>query len=296
MELVALGRVLGRPIDFFPPRPDPERLGELGSICIATKSRTIGDALCLSTLAGKLRAKFPGLRVHTYPRGFNPVVARGNPAVSGVARLPRAVFGDDANWGGGHLIQQKERFFGLEASDPPKPEIHLLDGEKSWARNEAGPDDRPICVIHPWGGTRSRVLSIEDWERVVTAGSGRFRFWQAGLEGHPRIRGCEKYCFVGRAPHEARKLFSWMSVAHAFIGVDSGPMHVARAFGVASLVVIDHLEGFSGFEEVFSLRRDTPYFLRGLWKYSFLYEENTHVMPGPRVVTQAGEFLAKNLA
>src|SRR5947209_4700468 len=108
--------------------------GNLGAICIATKSRNLGDALVLTTLPAKLKEKFPKLRIFTYPRGFNPVVFAHNPAVAGVQRLPRAVYGDDTNWGAGNLIQLKERFFGLEASAEPRPEIHLTPGEREWAR------------------------------------------------------------------------------------------------------------------------------------------------------------------
>src|SRR4051812_1827166 len=85
-----------RQIDFFPPHP---RFEELGSICIGSKTRTIGDALILSTLPAKLKALHPNLKITTYPRAFNPVVFYGNPHVSGVSYLPKRVYGDDNSLG-----------------------------------------------------------------------------------------------------------------------------------------------------------------------------------------------------
>jgi hypothetical protein len=177
MELAWLRRT-----DFFPPWQ--EDWSGLGSICIGTKSRNLGDALALTTLPAKLRARYPGLRITTFPRGFNRVVFRGNPAVSGISRAPRAAYGDDCNLGGGHLIQQKERFFGLP-----------------------------------------------------------------------------------------------------------GPMHVARAFGLRSLVVLDHLRQ-QEIEASLGRRESEPYFLRGNWRLSPLYLANEHVGSDGPIGEAARELLS----
>ncbi len=148
IELVKLS-----PVDFFPPKP--ATLEGFPYICIGTKTRTIGDALMLSTLPAKIRAKYPSVKVYTYPRGFNPVVFAGSPHVSGVRYLPRKLYGDDTNWGEGHLIQLKERFFEVPVSEHPKPEIHLFESEARWGKRLAEGSASPICVIHPWGHTWS---------------------------------------------------------------------------------------------------------------------------------------------
>lgn len=67
-----------------------------------------------------------------------------------------------------------------------------------------------------------------------------------------------------------------MSLADAFVGVDSGPMHVARAFGVPSLVFLREPHGMD-FQTLFKTRAETPHYLRQNRKYLFLYSENVHI-------------------
>jgi hypothetical protein len=274
--------------DFFPgPQEDWARLGR---ICVATKTRTIGDALVLSTLPRKLREKY-GLRVTTYPRGFNPIVFRHNPHVSGVQRLPRAVYGDDNNAGGGQLIQMKERFFGLPVSDPPRPELYLHPREAAWAarflaaRTLPGNEGKPLCLLHPWGRTQSQVATMEFWDAAVARWKDRVRFWQVGITGHPAIQGCEYYFLQSRRYAGARQLFALAARAQAFLGVDSGPMHVARAFALPSLVVITRIpqDAPQGTEEEFLAERDRrPYVFDGTSHFhSFLYRENRHAFLRP---------------
>jgi len=260
--------------NFFPTREDFSP--SLKEICIATKSSQIGDALILTTLPGLLAQKHPHLKIRTYPRAFNPVVFKNNPHVQGVNYLPSAVFGDDINQGTGHLIHTKERFFDLPLSQPPKPILYLSEKEKTWAKKylqkvSLPQDSRPIILIHPWGKTRNNVLSQAQWEDLVQKQNAHFRFFQLGLFGQPQIRGCEQYCFFPKGYSHARQLFSLVSVAQGFIGVDSGPMHVAQAFNLPSLVFINHQEA-------------SP-------NETFLYERNTHLQIGnANIPTEVSHF------
>jgi len=231
-------------IDFFPARPNPvTRIGEFREICIGTKSRNLGDALALSSLPGKLRARYPDLRVTTYPRGFNPVVFEGNPHVTGVSYLPDRVWGDDCNEGAGQLIQRKEQFFGLDSGPESRPEIHLSTLEWAWARRFVTQRTfvenatKPLVVIHPWGNTNSEIAPVEFWDEVIRRWKDRIRFWQVGIYKQGAVQGCEYYFFQEPARWNARRLFALVSQAHGFMGVDSGPMHVARAFSVSSCVL-----------------------------------------------------------
>jgi hypothetical protein len=219
------------------------------------------------------------VQVYAYPRGFNPVVFCGNPHVSGVRYLPRKVFGDDINWGEGHLIQLKERFFELPISEKPKPEIHLLGSEKRWAKRLAasGGESHPICVIHPWGHTVKSVATRHFWGTLVQRWSHSYRFWQVGIRGHERVPGCEKHLLLPRGYRHARKLFAAMSQANLFLGINSGPMHVARAFDITSLILTQEGE----IETIFKLRKEAPYFLYQNWRHAFLYEENDHIDVAP---------------
>jgi hypothetical protein len=268
------------PIDFFPSRPG--NMQGIPFLCLGTKSRTIGDALMLTTLPAKIRAKHPSIEIYSYPRGFNPVVMFGNPHVKGIRYMPRKVYGDDINWGGGHLIQLKERFFELEIGDRPRPELHLLEREKRWAERylkvfAKGARALPVCVIHPWGQTVRSVATINFWTSLVRRWSHSYSFIQVGVAGHDSVPGCERHLLTPRAYRHARKVFALMSRAQLFIGVNSGPMHVARAFDIPSIVLTQEGE----IDTIFRMRRQAPYFLYHNWKHSFLYEENLHIDVAP---------------
>jgi ADP-heptose:LPS heptosyltransferase len=281
-------------IDFFPPWR--ESLDDLRSICIATKSRNLGDALALSTLPEKLKAKYPHLRISTYPRGFNPVVFENNPAVERIDYLPDAIYGDDTNLGTGQLIHLKERFFALPLSPSTRAKLHLSEEEIRWRdrllAEKLLPKNvgKPLCILHPWGSTRNRVLPVKFWDKLVEENSDRYRFWQAGVFGHPAVVGCEYYLFLKPRPGEARKLFSIMSAANKFIGVDSGPMHVARAFDIPSLVLLNHASG-NDIPTILKRRDQEPYFINGNWIFSPLYSDNLHLsipaLPVPGDLTSA---------
>lgn len=266
-------------IDYFPPRPQfPQELERAETICIGTKNRTIGDALVLSTLPRKLAEKYPNLKIYTYPRGFNRAVFHGNPWVSGVRYLPDRLYGDDANWGSGHLIQLKERFFELPVSDVPRPEVFLDPAEKVWAERYLQTGAKKIVAIHAWGHTRKSVASPDFWQELVRRFSDRFDFLQLGVAGQLAIPGCKWHFLAPRRFRSARNLFALMSRASFFVGVDSGPMHVARAFDVPSFLLLEHHDP----KEAFEARWKHPYFYnKAQLASSFLYEENTHLyLPG----------------
>lgn len=257
-------------VDFFPPTPQLETMSR---ICIGSKTRTIGDALMLSTLPGLLKAKYPALKIDTYPRAFNPVVFANNPAIDGIDYFPGKLFGDDCNLGSGHLIQLKEQYFGLPQTEPPRAQLFLTEAEIRWAKKLWGASQKPVVIIHPWGKTHSSVLNAEAWSKILDSGQDRFRFMQVGIEGQEKVAGCEKYFFLSKAFPQARKLFSLISQAQFFMGVDSGPMHVARAFLLPSWIASDYGKKP---ELIFQDRKNLPYF-QSPGTHAFLYEQNTHI-------------------
>lgn len=278
-------------IDFYPRHPGD--LSKLEEICIASKSRSLGDTLMITTLPSKLRAKFPHLKVTTYSRAFNPIVFHGNPHLSGVRYLPEGIYGDDTNWGSGHHIQIKEQFFELPTSADPKPELYLLRHEREWARRKLTPG-LPWVAIHPWGKTFRSVLDAALWRQIVARWSGRVNFLQLGVQGQEPIDGCAHYALMPRSRKHARSIFALLERVHAFLGVNSGPMHVARAFNKPGLIFT---EGEPP-EEVFANRKAYPYFLKRNFFHAFLYEANTHVacdrVTREQALAQADAFLERS--
>src|SRR5262249_17435359 len=146
-----------------------------------------------------LKERYPGLRIRFYNRAFNPIVFLNNPFVEGRDVAPAAVHGDDSNLGEGHLIEQKQRYFGLPASPEPRAEIFLSESERRWAdgwlraRPGAADDPRPICVLHPTGNTHAKVIDPSFWPELVARWKGEIRFWQIGLRGQQPIEGCDAH-------------------------------------------------------------------------------------------------------
>jgi hypothetical protein len=126
---------------------------------------------------------------------------------------------------------------------------------------------------------------------VVRDGSDRFRFWQVGVPGQVAIRGCEAHWLLPQQRSACRRLFALLERASAFIGVDSGPMHVAAAFRVPSLVLTPVVD----VPKRLALRDSTPYFLHRNREVCFLYGFNRHLEPSrmgrPEMERLTGEFL-----
>lgn len=273
-----------RPINFFPAYLTPDEWKRKKLICLGTKNRTLGDALILSSLPRKLKQAYPDLVIQTYHRGFNPVIFSNNPFVTGVSLLPRELFGDDCCWGSGHHIQLKEQFFGLEVSSDPKPEIFLSPNEIHWAEKELGTDrnPKPIAIIHINGHTHHGFLSADAWIKVVQRWKDKIRFWQIGAPGHQQIPGCEGYFFSVASFWTARKLFALFSKSSLFLGIDSGPMHVARAFDIPSMILVAHCHP----EKAFEARKKLPYFLCHHIDTGFMYQKNKNFFIPEKTETQ----------
>ncbi len=279
------GRLLGL-IDFFPPGDGVSLLagGKANrELCIASKSRTIGDALMLSALPRALKLRYPKLRITTYPRAFNPSVFFNNPYVDSLSYFPSQVVGDDACFGSGHLMQLKEHFFELPITpdEEVRPEIYLSLEEREWAASEIKralePPLKPTCFFHPWGHTWKKVVTAERWTRLMKRWGDRVSFCQVGVEGHEKVPGADATFFLPKSFWNSRTLFALISHADLFLGVNSGPMHIARAFKVPSLIFTE--EG--NVEDIFRRRSEGPYYLYSNWKPAFLYKGNLHLdVPG----------------
>ena len=100
----------------------------------------------------------------------------------------------------------------------------------------------PLLILHPFGRTRDSVLSPTMWEAMLPELRKKFRICQIGIQGHPKLSGCDFHFFTGLARGCARELFAIIAEGQNFVGVDSGPMHIARAFGLKSVVLIGHLD------------------------------------------------------
>lgn len=280
------------PTRFHPPLPAPEVLARRDRLVLGTKNRTLGDSLILTTLPAKLKARYPQLRIEIFVRGLNPWVFLNHPHVDAWSRAPRELFGDDTNRGEGHLIQQKERGFGLELSEDPRPEVYLSMPEirAAKARIAAGPcTGKPLIALHPAGGTENRVAERETWAHVAQALGEVAEVWQVGVEGDRPLPGVAPAFFPRTGPG-VRQLFAFLSRARGFVGVDSGPMHVAKSQGLPALIVTRQ----NDIAQRLARREKEPYFLHQNFRYGFLYTDHTHLPAAQFTPAAAREWWEKN--
>lgn len=223
------------------------------SPCVGTHSTSLSDALLVTSLPTRLREKQPDARYVTLRTGFNRKVFAHHPAVqqgyfSSRSRGTEAL-GDRVELGrpGLHAIQARELALGLTPSAQPKPELRLSEYERRHsahfiqAHTQAEQKHKPLCILHAWSRKRPRgVAPVQLWDELVAARSADFRFWQVGLLHDSAIQGCDYYFMPKHGRRRSvRELFGLISQAQAFIGINAAPMHVARAFDIPSLILLD---------------------------------------------------------
>jgi hypothetical protein len=276
--------------NFFPSRSAALQPGR--SICIGTKSRNLGDALLLTSLARALKTKDPHLKIFTFGRAFNPVVFYSNPYIEKVQCFPNTVFGDDCNWGSGHTIAQKEAFFNLTLSPEPSPELFMTQNEMQWTNSVLA--EKPLCLLHCSGVTWKNLLPNALWENIIRAWKNHYHFVQVGMTQDIKIDGAQALLLPADR-WNARRLFALMKRTAVFLGIDSGPMHVARAFAVPSLIFISGAEP----AEIFQWRKTLAYYTVENRKYGTLYEQNTHIRADKsnplEVLKKVDDFLSARL-
>ncbi len=123
------------------------------------------------------------------------------------------------NWGGGHCTQRIQRGLGLPVSTLPKPIlgnigynplkgyvfVHL-ENDTDWKRNLPNSMDESI---------KKEIIKFFDNNHYLTP-----------------------YYFKNDLP--LPMLFSIMSKCEYFLGIDSGPMHLASGLGLKSIIIINN--------------------------------------------------------
>ena len=265
-----------RNTEFFPAAFNPNE-----AFCLGTKSRNLGDALILTPLFSKLQTAHPQLKMQGFIRAFNPVVIQNFSNVTGISRAPKKLYGDDINLGSGHMIEQKLRWFGLPfTADEIRPVILLDDNEKQHSchllKNIFGDSSQPLWIIHPWGKTWKDLLSDQVWQSWISLIPQGDRILQIGMPGEKRITGAQFFQLDPTTHDSARILFALMAQAQKFIGVDSGPMHVASAFSIPALILV-HTASPGLLARGLELRHHLPYFHRDVRHFANLYDHQSQI-------------------
>ena len=137
-----------------------------------------------------------------------------------------------------HIIENNCFAFGLRPG-PIRPRIYLTAEEQIWAFEALRGVKRPILCLHPGGKTApsaDQPWGKQRWLELVDYFRHRAGFLQIGFPAFDRNE-----LGILQFNTTVREMFALVWASDLFVGFDSSPMHVARAFTKPSLILWDAL-------------------------------------------------------
>jgi hypothetical protein len=214
----------------------------------------IGDVLVFTPLVEEF-ARREGRRIRLLTAPLDPIVGLvpgeseypiwlHNPFISEISDA--RVFGEEAVKAlseernnccqFNHIIENICFSYGLSCRRV-RPSLYLTKEEQICALDSLRHLPRPLIAIHPGGKTSSLPGSpwhTEHWLELIRRCQGVVGFVQVGKQDFDQRR-----LGLFSPPTTLRQMFALVWACDAFIGFDSGPMHVAAAFDRPSLVLWD---------------------------------------------------------
>jgi ADP-heptose:LPS heptosyltransferase len=247
--------------------PPPEILLR-DEVCLSQASRSLGDALFVSTVAHEIKRRRPNIRVVTETHWQilfhkNPDVAAAFPIGSRAREGSFPVAYDDP-WPPErkHVLRIICDRLGLE--DPAiRTYYHPASDERIKARSIRPPSSRPLVVVHPFSGffaARSKQWDFRHWKRLlelIPPEIETMRFGGVEEPATPTDRPNHRE-LVGM---DLRLAAALLEAADAFVGQESGLAHLATALGVPSVVIFTGYvpPDVFGYEQNVNLSPDLPY-------------------------------------
>lgn len=212
---------------------DPRR------ICLTNSARGVGDTVVLTDLERAAHAEGKSAYVTSSSLHWSAITRYCPEHRDKWLPLRVCLPGAHRQWGlgPGHLIQRARRLFGLKPTVNPagllvvpgvrpikgRVVLHTTPGtEVGWQRENVHPRAR---LLYP--DTKTAVLWLASRRKDLT-------FIEVGLKrtlNHPRIED-------GTEP-SLENLIRLTAEGEWFIGINSGPMHVAAALGVKTVAIIN---------------------------------------------------------
>jgi hypothetical protein len=208
----------------------PGTLSNKGVVYLGPIRGDLREALNRSSIPRRLKTEFKdssqNIKLYIDGRGLNSIIFKANPFVDGTKYFLRTSLE-------------------VELNSDPRPDLYLTDRERLWSESfihdKLLPHNKgkPICVLHAWNPNQRKVVEVEYWDAIVSRWSHRFRFWQVGSENDSAVQGCEYYFLQKNQIVGLRKLFSIISAAQGFIGIDGLHLDIAHAFHIPSLIFVN---------------------------------------------------------
>lgn len=197
----------------------------------------LGEFLSFSALPAYLKEFYPGVKVWVGPNRFAESVFKNDPNVDGIGEQPgREPFGSQREFGFGTTTQRRLLPMGVFASKPIGPKMHLSTQSVERAREQRAAfktGGRKLVFIQSSGRTNPKVFSFFKWSRWLRALRDEFYFVQIG-NLRDQFIWAEKILLKQWKVEEMAAL---LSLGDAFVGPNSGVMHLASAVGTRAVVM-----------------------------------------------------------
>ena len=146
------------------------------------------------------------------------------------------------------IIQAYLEEFGRSASDEErKPQLFVTDSERRWGKMMLPGRWAIIDLGYPGGALQRGFWEFDCWKPLCEfVRSKGFNILYIGGGLHAGIKTLYipiDQSFIDldmRGLTTIRQLFSLIANCSLFFGVDSGPMHIAQAFGVPGVAIFKH--------------------------------------------------------
>jgi hypothetical protein len=228
-------------IDFYSSR-DPRRTlpfgAPLAEITLTNTALGIGDTVVLSALPRAALAEGKDVSIYSASEHFDTLCSF-NPYFQFRLYTFHACASSlvyNYNLGNGHYVQRLQRAFGLTPEREPRGCI-VVSGSSKWAQN---------VVVHLEPGRWA------EWQRVHIHPRAREIYPETKLAIQQFIDARKDLSFfeVGKESSGLRNVNSWvglslaetirrMSTCEYFIGLMSGPMHIAAALNLKLIVIVN---------------------------------------------------------
>jgi hypothetical protein len=202
------------------------------------KNEGLGDTIMLTDLPRK--AATVGRREFIYSRSvffstvvsLNPYYKAGITAFLAVTEILASFY----ELGGGHLIQRLQRAYGFEADICPRGCVEV---------NEVQPDaTRVVLHLEPGSSVDAQRRKIHPRAREVYPET--LSLMQEFIDDHPEL----KFYEIGTKHSQLHGVSDWtglpltetirrMASCGYFLGINSGPMHIAAALGLKVITIVN---------------------------------------------------------
>lgn len=197
----------------------------------------LGEILSYTALPRFFKKHFPEWKVYFCGHRFGEALFRRNPYVDGVVDFPnRESYGSGKEFGFGTTTQRRLLSFGIFAAETLGPEVFVgEEASNRWLewREKLPLNGRKLVLVQSSGRTNPKVYSFWRWFRMLRAMRDEFFFVQVGNLRDQFIWANQ----IHLKQWDMEDLAAILKIADAFVGPNSGVMHLASAVNTPTVVL-----------------------------------------------------------